>query len=129
MEKIGELSLNFKDVPHPKKMKLGKHSWVPRTALRNQTVHIGQIIYSDKDNDIIQFVAMVGKKQVGIEEFVYKKDIQDDGNSNEKDREMDYDLVEANHYGGEDDGDVSEDHDSEGEEHDSNEDSLLFCRI
>lgn len=124
VEKIGELHLDFSDVRHPKKRKLGRYSWVPQTALRDQTVRIGQIIYPDKD--IIEFVATVGRKKVGRKEFVYKKDIQDDGNSNRNDREMEPVLIDANHYGGEDDGD---DNDSEGDDdNEDSEESLLFCR-
>jgi hypothetical protein len=70
------LKLNFSKIIHPKRRALGRGSWVPSTEYQ-QHVKIGQVIYADKNS--VQFIATVGKREIGLSTFEYEMPSPGDG--------------------------------------------------
>lgn len=70
MYKLGDIKLDFTDIPHPKKKKLrSRNSWAGRQNYYVQKVQIGQII--QPQSNTVEFIGRVGRKCVGLGSFQY----------------------------------------------------------
>lgn len=61
--------MNFSNISSPNKRPKRSHIWVPPKRARKQEVQIGQVIHPEKNT--VEFVARVGRKVVGLSNFVY----------------------------------------------------------
>ncbi|KAL1859248.1 hypothetical protein Plec18170_002364 [Paecilomyces lecythidis] len=67
--KLGDIKLDFADIPHPDKKLRSRNSWVGRQSNYVQKVHIGQVI--QPESNTVEFIGRVGRKYVGLRSFHY----------------------------------------------------------